>query len=131
MRDVKPTFFFGVPRVWEKIQEKMVQVGRANSTLKKFVAGWAKGLGTEHSRRAQFGEDGGVPCGYSCANKLVFSAIKDALGLGESKGCFTAAAPISVDTLNYFASLDIPVYEVRTYVELLFSTYGFYSYVQL
>ena len=27
-------------------------------------------------------------------------------------GCFTAAAPISVDTLNYFASLDIPVYEV-------------------
>lgn len=29
------------------------------------------------------------------------------------KGAFTAAAPISVDTLNYFASLDIPVYEVR------------------
>ena len=28
-------------------------------------------------------------------------------------GCFTAAAPIAVSTLNYFASLDIPVYEVR------------------
>ena len=32
----------------------------------------------------------------------------------QVKGAFTAAAPISVDTLNYFASLDIPVYEVRT-----------------
>jgi hypothetical protein len=28
------------------------------------IAGWAKGLGTEHSRRAQYGEDGGAPCGY-------------------------------------------------------------------
>ena len=65
------------------------------------------------TRRAQYGQDGSAPCGYSCANKIVFSQIKDALGLGESKGCFTAAAPISVDTLNYFASLDIPVYEVR------------------
>ena len=31
----------------------------------------------------------------------------------QVKGAFTSAAPISVDTLNYFASLDIPVYEVR------------------
>jgi long-chain-fatty-acid--CoA ligase ACSBG len=28
LKEVKPTFFFGVPRVWEKIQEKMVQMGR-------------------------------------------------------------------------------------------------------
>jgi long-chain-fatty-acid--CoA ligase ACSBG len=40
------------------------------------------------------------------------SNIKKALGLDECKACFTAAAPISVETLNYFASLDIPVYEV-------------------
>ena len=37
----------------------------------------------------------------------------------QVKGAFTAAAPISVDTLNYFASLDIPVYEVRTVFYLL------------
>ena len=32
--------------------------------------------------------------------------------MDQVKGAFTAAAPISVDTLNYFASLDIPVFEV-------------------
>ena len=95
MKDVRPTFFFGVPRVWEKIQEKMVQVGRDGSAAKKFIATWAKKLGTEHSRRAQYGQDGTAPCGYSCANKLVFSNVKAALGLDQAKACFTAAAPIS------------------------------------
>lgn len=37
----------------------------------------------------------------------------------QVKGAFTAAAPISIDTLNYFASLDIPVYEVRAEERLL------------
>jgi hypothetical protein len=37
----------------------------------------------------------------------------------QVKGAFTAAAPISIDTLNYFASLDIPVYEVGAEERLL------------
>ena len=89
MKDVRPTIFFGVPRVWEKIQEKMVQVGRSGSSAKKFIASWAKAIGTKHSRRAQYGNDGGAPCGYACANKLVFSNVKAALGLDQAKVCFT------------------------------------------
>lgn len=38
--------------------------------------------------------------------------IKEALGFDQCKGCFTAAAPISPETLWYFASLDIQLYEV-------------------
>jgi long-chain-fatty-acid--CoA ligase ACSBG len=60
----------------------------------------------------QYGNSGGAPCGYGCANALILKTIKKVLGLDQAKGCFTAAAPISVDTLNYFATLDIPVYEV-------------------
>ena len=112
MREVRPTLFFSVPRVWEKIQEKMVQMGRQTVGVKKILATWAKGLGSEHSRLNQFGNDGGAPLGYGCAHAIVLSKIKDALGLDQVKGAFTAAAPISVDTLNYFASLDIPVFEV-------------------
>jgi long-chain-fatty-acid--CoA ligase ACSBG len=112
LRDVRPTIFFGVPRVWEKIQEKMVQMGRESTGVKKFLATWAKKMGTEHTKRSQFGAGGGTPCTYSCANALVLSKIREALGLDQCKGCFTAAAPISTDTLWYFGSLDIPVYEV-------------------
>eukprot|EP01041_Mallomonas_annulata_P003978 gene3978-7922_t len=112
LRDVHPTIFFGVPRVWEKIQEKMMQLGRESTGLKKSLVTWAKAKGMEHSRLNQYGEGGGAPCGYGCANSVVLRNIKKAIGLDECKGAFTAAAPISIDTLNYFASLDIHVYEV-------------------
>ena len=112
MKQVRPTFFFGVPRVWEKIQEKMVELGRQSTGIKKSLATWAKNCGTEKSKLSQYGAAGGNPWGYGCANSLILSKIKEALGLDKAKGCFTAAAPIAPETLWYFASLDIPVYEV-------------------
>jgi len=98
--------------VWEKIQEKMVQIERQSPPLQQLLLAWAKGVGTQHCRLAQHGNSGGTPLLYSCANMLVLKKIKLKLGLDQCKGCFSAAAPISPDTLNYFASLDIPVYEL-------------------
>lgn len=45
LQEVRPTFFFSVPRVWEKIEEKMKQIAASNGFLKKAIADWAKGLG--------------------------------------------------------------------------------------
>ena len=42
---------------------------------------------------------------------LYLSQIKAALGLDRTRGFFSGAAPLSVDTLNYFASVGIPIYE--------------------
>jgi len=112
MKDVRPTYFFGVPRVWEKMEEKMGQLGREVKGAKLALAKWAKYIGLEKSKRAQFGGGGGAPCGYGCANAIVLNTIKQALGLDKCKACFTAAAPIAPETLWYFASLDIPVFEM-------------------
>ncbi len=112
MKDVRPTCFFGVPRVWEKIQEKLVQVGRDLSPLKKRLGAWAKGLAAEKNKHYQFGGTRQVPFGFGCANSLILSNIKAQLGLDKCRACFTAAAPIAKETLEYFGSLDIPVYEV-------------------
>lgn len=42
LKQVRPTTFFAVPRVWEKIYEKMMQVGAQSGSIKKMIAGWAK-----------------------------------------------------------------------------------------
>lgn len=109
---VRPTIFFGVPRVWEKMMEKMHQMAARVTGIKKSLSTWAKSCGSARSQRAQFGGSGGAPCGFGLANMLVLSKIKAALGLDQCKGAFTAAAPIAVDVLEYFASLDIHVFEV-------------------
>ncbi len=46
MKEVRPTAFLGVPRVWEKMQEKMQEIARQNpSNLRKKIAAWAKDVG--------------------------------------------------------------------------------------
>mmetsp|Transcript_5029 Transcript_5029/g.7686 ORF Transcript_5029/g.7686 Transcript_5029/m.7686 type:complete len:660 (+) Transcript_5029:95-2074(+) len=112
LKDVRPTLFFGVPRVWEKIEEKMKALGRETTGIKKMLSTWAKSCAAEKTKRAQFGGDHGAPFGYGCANSIVLSKIKEALGLDQAKYCFSAAAPISIETIEYFGSLDIPIFEV-------------------
>ena len=50
LKEASPTVFFGVPRVWEKVREKMVQVGKSNTGFKKAVGMWAKKTGLDYNK---------------------------------------------------------------------------------
>ena len=49
---------------------------------------------------------------YLLADKLAFQKVKAALGLNKCHGFYSAAAPMSKDTLDYFLSLDMRIYEI-------------------
>ncbi len=110
LREVRPAFFLGVPRVWEKIQAKIVAAAAQNSGLKKKIGVWAKGVGLRAGYADQRGE--AKPFFYGLANKLVFSKVKDLLGLDRCKLAVSSTAPIGKDTLEFFLSLGIPLFEV-------------------
>eukprot|EP00042_Codosiga_hollandica_P045216 m.455961 g.455961 ORF g.455961 m.455961 type:complete len:650 (+) comp56971_c0_seq1:90-2039(+) len=110
LKESRPTLFLGVPRVWEKMMEKMVAVGAQTQGLKKKISTWAKATGLENGERLQKHKP--TTWGYSMAGWLVYSKVRDALGLDECRYCASAAAPIGKETLEYFLSLGIPVYEV-------------------
>jgi 1-acyl-sn-glycerol-3-phosphate acyltransferase len=109
LREVRPTYFFAVPRVLEKIQARMEAAGAGSGPLRKRLIRWARRQGMAGGLAEQRGEP--KPLGYAIANRLIFNKVRAKLGLDRARFCFTAAAPISRHTLEFFLSLGMPFLE--------------------
>ena len=114
LKEVQPTVFFGVPRIWEKFNAGIQGKLDLAKGFKKSLVGWARRVGTSVSALRMKGEEprGVLAAEYALAKKLVFSKLKPAIGLGRARFCVSGAAPIAREVLEFFASLDIVVLEV-------------------
>ncbi|XP_047117029.1 very long-chain-fatty-acid--CoA ligase bubblegum [Schistocerca piceifrons] len=111
LKEVRPTQFVGVPRVWEKISEQMTKVGAETTGIRKTIASWAKSQGIQHNLDLMNGVHYNS-IWYMMASMLVFKKVKRLLGFDRCQNFFSAAAPLSNDVKKYLMSLDIPVMEV-------------------
>ncbi|XP_054661527.1 long-chain-fatty-acid--CoA ligase ACSBG2 isoform X2 [Grus americana] len=111
LREVRPTAFLGVPRVWEKMEEKMKSIGAKSSAFRRKVASWAKGVGLQTNLKRMNGYSE-VPVNFCLAKHLVYKKVRKAIGLDRCTKCYTGAAPITRETLEFFLSLNIPVFEL-------------------
>jgi len=107
----RPTMFLGVPLVWEKVADKIRAIGAANTGMVKRIGDSAKATALLKSKDMQLGGKKSTPWGHGMAN-AVLGKVKAGIGLDQCKFGFTGAAPIRVDTLEYFGSLGLQINEV-------------------
>ncbi len=113
--ETKPEVFFAVPRVWEKFHAGvMARLQETPNPRRRHLALSAVDLAVTAQRMELAGERPGFMdrIKLKLFDRLVFSKIRNGLGVDELKLAISAAAPISPDLLMFFRGIGVPVYEL-------------------
>lgn len=108
LQTIKPHFFTTVPRLLEKVYEKIYNKGLTLTGTKKKLFFWALNLTDDYEFDKSF--SGMNSLKRSIADKLIFSKWRDALG-GNVKGILTGAAACPAKIIRVFSAAGIPVRE--------------------
>lgn len=113
-REVFPTIVFSVPRVWERFAEGITNTLAESKGIRATLAAWALRVGKQASTLKNQGIEpaGFLALQHKLANRLVYSKVKEALGLSRARYCLTGAAPIAPEIIEFLNSLDIPLMEI-------------------
>ena len=107
----KPTVIVSVPRLYEKITDKILSQVDHGSAIKQKLFYWALNVGKEYNiRKYEKTLTFGIEQKFKLADKLVFSKIKSKLG-GRLKFPIAGGAPLSVKTLKFFEALGLNIIE--------------------
>jgi long-chain acyl-CoA synthetase len=109
---VRPTVMAGVPRVFEKVYNKVVSGAREGGALKFKIFTWALGVGGKVSKLRQEGREasGLLAAQHRLADKLVFSKLKARFG-GRLRFMISGGAPLSRTIAEFFHAADILILE--------------------
>lgn len=108
LREIKPDGFTTVPRLLEKVFEKIMAKGNELTGIKRKLFFWAVAIAEKYDNQASQGLWYNTQ--LALANKLVFSKWREALG-GKISFIVTGGAACQVKLLRIFTAAKIPVYE--------------------
>lgn len=108
----KPDFVAAVPRIFEKVYNKIVGGAREAGGMKWKIFQWSLAVGLEASRVKQAGKEPGGLLGlkYAIADKLVFTKVRAAFG-GNLKAFISGSAPLSRDIAEFFHAAGLLIME--------------------
>jgi len=112
LREVAPSIFLGVPRIWEKLHAsisiKLQETGRLQRAL--FDRAWKRCEALATRPRAQWTLADRLA--HAASYWLVLRALQNFIGLRRVKVALTGAAPIPPDVVRFFRTLGVPLVEV-------------------
>lgn len=108
LKEVHPQVFTAVPRLLEKVYDKIVAKGTALTGIKKGLFFWALSLGQRYELNGKNGA--WYEFQLKLANKIIFNKWREALG-GKAKAVASGAAALQPRLARVFLAAQIPVME--------------------
>jgi long-chain acyl-CoA synthetase len=115
LADVKPTAFFGVPRIYEKIMAGIQALLTTEPDEgRRAVVADAMATGLEYIRSLQYGETTASELAgrFAVMDEQVLRPIRALLGLGEANRVASGAAPFPPEVATFFAGLGMLILDV-------------------
>jgi long-chain acyl-CoA synthetase len=115
LREVQPTLFFAVPRIWERLHALVTIKGNDATPFKgaflRFTMALARVIGRKKAA------NGGnhtmlTRLLYAVGQPLVFRALKERIGLRRCRHAASGAAAIAPEVLEFFIGIGVPVFEL-------------------
>jgi long-chain acyl-CoA synthetase len=115
LREIQPTIFFAVPRIWERIHASIAIKGRDATWFKRMWFGLGMRLASTIGDRRVANDGDHTAMSrflYIIGYPFVFRAIKERIGLRRVRYAASGAAPIAPEVIRDFLGLGVPLFEL-------------------
>jgi long-chain acyl-CoA synthetase len=114
VREIAPTVFTAVPRVWEKFYSGVMIALKESSRLQQLAYAWAIAVGYRVADAVLAGRPVGaaLKLQFLLARLLALDNTRKLIGIHRARYCVTGAAPISPELVRWYLALGVPMLEV-------------------
>jgi len=114
VREIAPTVFTAVPRVWEKFYSAVTIAVREASPLQQAAYRWALSIGQQVAERVVQGQpvSSWLKAKFMLGRALALDNVRKLIGIHRARFLLTGAAPISPDLIRWYLALGVPMFEV-------------------
>ena len=114
VREIAPTVFTAVPRVWEKLYSGVTIALKDSSKLQRSAYAWGIGVGRRVADRVLAGQpvSAWLKLQFTLARWIALDNVRKLIGVHRARFCVTGAAPISPELIRWYLALGVPLGEV-------------------
>jgi long-chain acyl-CoA synthetase len=114
VREIAPTVFTAVPRVWEKLYSGVTIALKDSSKLQQAAYAWGIAVGTRIADRMLAGQpvSAWLKLQFTLARWIALDNVRKLIGVHRARFCVTGAAPISPELIRWYLALGVPLGEV-------------------
>ncbi len=114
VREIAPTVFTAVPRVWEKFYSGVMIALQEASQAQQATYRWSIGVGGQIADQVLAGEKPStwLQCKFMLARILALNNARKLIGIHRARFLVTGAAPIAPDLIRWYLALGVPMLEV-------------------